>query len=37
MEEMGLVIWNEGKDKCERFIKLIEKVYEMFFKWYEVV
>ncbi|AGX43055.1 MarR family winged helix-turn-helix transcriptional regulator [Clostridium saccharobutylicum] len=35
MEEMGLVIRNEGKDKRERLIKLTEKAYEMFSKWHE--
>ncbi|MDZ5252173.1 MarR family winged helix-turn-helix transcriptional regulator [Clostridium sp. LIBA-8841] len=35
MEEMGLVIRNEGKDKRERIIKLTEKAYEMFPKWNE--
>lgn len=35
MEEMGLVIRNEGKDKRERIIKLTEKAYEMFPKWHE--
>lgn len=33
MEEMGLVIRTEGKDKRERHIKLTEKAYEMFPKW----
>ena len=35
MEEMGLVIRTEGKDKRERHIELTEKSYEMFPKWYE--
>lgn len=35
MEEMGLVIRTEGKDKRERLIKLTEKAYEMFPKWHE--
>jgi Transcriptional regulators len=35
MEEMGLVIRTEGKDKRERHIKLTEKAYEMYPKWYE--
>lgn len=35
MEEMGLVIRTEGKDKRERHIKLTEKAYEMFPKWRE--
>jgi MarR family transcriptional regulator for hemolysin len=35
MEEMGLVIRTEGKDKRERRIELTEKSYEMFPKWYE--
>lgn len=35
MEEMGLVIRNDGKDKRERVIKLTEKAYEMFPKWRE--
>ncbi|WP_143318011.1 MarR family transcriptional regulator [Clostridium sp. HBUAS56017] len=35
MEEMGLVIRNEGKDKRERLIKLTEKAYEMFPKWHQ--
>jgi MarR family transcriptional regulator, transcriptional regulator for hemolysin len=35
MEEMGLVIRTEGKDKRERNIELTEKSYKMFPKWYE--
>ena len=35
MEEMGLVIRSEGKDKRERLIELTEKTYEMFPKWHE--
>ncbi|HJF35191.1 MAG TPA: MarR family transcriptional regulator, partial [Clostridium perfringens] len=35
MEEMGLVIRTEGKDKRERIINLTEKAYEMFPKWFE--
>ncbi|KZL90311.1 MarR family winged helix-turn-helix transcriptional regulator [Clostridium magnum] len=35
MEEMGLVIRREGNDKRERHIKLTEKAYEMYPKWYE--
>jgi MarR family transcriptional regulator for hemolysin len=35
MEEMGLVIRTEGKDKRERHIKLTEKACEMFPKWRE--
>ena len=35
MEEMGLVIRNEGRDKRERIIKLTEKAHEMFPKWHE--
>lgn len=35
MEEMGLVIRTEGKDKREKHIKLTEKAYELFPKWYE--
>ena len=35
MEEMGLVIRTEGKDKRERNIELTEKSYEMFPKWYK--
>lgn len=35
MEEMGLVIRTEGKDKRERNIKLTEKACEMFPKWQE--
>jgi len=33
MEEMGLVIRTEGKDKRERHIKLTEKACEMFPTW----
>lgn len=33
MEEMGLVVREEGKDKRERHIKLTEKAYEMYPKW----
>ena len=35
MEEIGLVIRTEGKDKRERHIELTEKAYEMFPQWYE--
>ncbi|OOM71031.1 transcriptional regulator SlyA [Clostridium puniceum] len=35
MEEMGLVIRTEGKDKRERNIELTKKSYEMYPKWYE--
>lgn len=35
MEEMGLVIREVGKDKREKNIKLTEKSYEMFPKWYQ--
>jgi DNA-binding MarR family transcriptional regulator len=35
MEEMGLVIRTEGRDKRERKIELTEKAYEMFTNWYE--
>lgn len=35
MEELGLVIRAEGKDKRERHIKLTEKACEMFPKWYQ--
>ncbi|MDF2885051.1 MAG: transcriptional regulator, MarR family [Clostridiaceae bacterium] len=35
MEEMGLVIRTEGKDKRERRIELTEKAYDMFPSWYE--
>lgn len=35
MEEMGLVNRTEGKDKREKLIKLTEKAYEQFPKWYE--
>ena len=35
MEEMGLVIRTEGKDKREKNIKLTEKANEEFPKWYE--
>ena len=35
MEEMGLVIRTEGKDKREKNIKLTEKANEQFPKWYE--
>lgn len=35
MEEMGLVIRTEGKDKREKNIKLTEKANEEFHKWYE--
>ncbi|MDR3596686.1 MarR family transcriptional regulator [Clostridium sp.] len=35
MEEMGLVMRTEGKDKRERHIELTEKAYEMFPQWCE--
>ena len=35
MEEMGLVIRTEGKDKRERNIELTEKAYDRYTKWYE--
>ena len=35
MEEMGLVIRTEGKDKRERNIELTEKSNEMFTQWYD--
>ncbi|OPJ58121.1 MarR family winged helix-turn-helix transcriptional regulator [Clostridium chromiireducens] len=33
LEEMGLIIRTEGKDKRERHIKLTEKACEMFPEW----
>ena len=36
MEEIGLVIRTEGKDKREKHIELTEEAYEQFHKWYEV-
>lgn len=36
LEEMGWIIREEGTDKRERHIRLTEKAYEMFPKWYEV-
>lgn len=35
MEEMGLVLRTEGKDKRERQIELTEKAYEMYPQWYK--
>lgn len=35
MEEMGLVIRTDGKDKRERNIELTEKAYEMYPQWYQ--
>lgn len=35
MEEMGLVIRTEGKNKREKNIQLTEKAEEQFTKWYE--
>lgn len=36
LEEMGWIIREEGTDKRERHIRLTEKAYEIFPKWYEV-
>lgn len=35
MEDMGIVIRTEGKDKREKHIELTEKAYEEFPVWYE--
>jgi len=35
MEKSGWVIRQSGEDKRERHIKLTEKAYEMFPKWYQ--